>query len=84
VNDPNNDDQPGAGGNAGWDRFTPRMEAAISQNYEIDRSFSQVQDMFIPVFMRRYWFVYKPKTIESQGNAENDISLDQFHDQDND
>ena len=63
VNDPNNDDQPGAGGHAGWDRFTTGMETAIMENYEIDTSFSQVQEMFIPVFMRRYWYVYRPKSI---------------------
>jgi hypothetical protein len=62
VNDPHNDDQPGAGGHAGWDRFTNRMEAAIMENYDIDRSFSQIPDAYVPVFMRRYWFVYRPKS----------------------
>ncbi|MFH1677071.1 MAG: hypothetical protein ABIC40_08595 [bacterium] len=56
VNDPSNDDKPGAGGNAGWDRFTPEMEKAISENYEIDRNFVN------PIFMRRWWFIYKPKS----------------------
>ena len=56
VNDPSNDDKPGAGGNAGWDRFTPEMEKAISGNYEIDRNFAN------PIFMRRWWFIYKPKS----------------------
>lgn len=60
VNNPYNDDQPGAGGHAGWDRFTPRMEAAIGENYEVDMSFSQFPDIYVPVFMRRYWYVYKP------------------------
>ncbi|MCX6645595.1 MAG: glycosyltransferase family 39 protein [bacterium] len=62
VNDPHNDDQPGTGGHAGWDRFTNRMEAAIMENYDIDRSFSQIPDAYVPVFMRRYWYVYRPKS----------------------
>jgi hypothetical protein len=62
VNDPYNDDQPGAGGHAGWDRFTPGMENAIIENYVIDKSVSQIQDAFIPLFMRRYWFFYRPDT----------------------
>jgi hypothetical protein len=54
VNDPNNDDRPGAGGNAGWDRFTKEMESAIRDSYEIDASVS-------PIYMRRLWFIYRPR-----------------------
>lgn len=54
VDDPGHDDRPGAGGHAGWDRFTPRMERAISENYEIDTNVS-------PIFMRRWWFIYRPR-----------------------
>jgi hypothetical protein len=53
VNDPNNDDKPGEGSNAGWDRWTPAMEYAIQQNYRLDTNVS-------PIFMRRYWFIYRP------------------------
>ena len=58
VNDPNNDDRPGAGGNAGWDRFTKEMESAISESYEIDGTVS-------PIYMRRLWFIYRPKAHDS-------------------
>jgi hypothetical protein len=54
VNDPNNDDRAGAGGNAGWDRWTVEMEKAISDTYEIDKTVS-------PIYMRRTWYIYRPK-----------------------
>jgi len=53
VNDPTNDDRPGVGTHAGWDRFTPSMERAIADNYRIDYAVS-------PIFMRRWWFIYRP------------------------
>jgi len=53
VDDPSHDDRAGAGAHAGWDRFTTEMEEAISANYELDPAVS-------PVYMRRYWFIYRP------------------------
>ncbi len=57
VNDPTHDDRPGAGGYAGWDRFTPGMEEAIKMSYEIDPAAG-------PIFMRRWWFIYRPRETE--------------------
>jgi len=62
------DDTPGYGNNAGWDRFTPAMEAAISENYSYDssmlREITTDEGRFIqvvPFYMRRYWFIYRPE-----------------------
>jgi hypothetical protein len=54
VNDPGNDDRPSTGDYAGWDRFTSQMEDAIKESYTIDRSVG-------PIYMRRLWFIYRPK-----------------------
>lgn len=54
VNDPYSDDRPGAGSNAGWDRWTEEMERVIGDSYEIDKTVSPLQ-------MRRLWFIYRPK-----------------------
>jgi len=64
VNDPMNDDRPGVGTHAGWNRFTEAMEVAIAENYEIDFDIS-------PIYMRRLWFIYKPIR-EEEPNLEND------------
>jgi hypothetical protein len=63
VDDPSHDDRPGAGGHAGWDRFTPEMERAISENYEIDTDIS-------PIFMRRWWFIYRPRPEPDESEEE--------------
>jgi len=61
VDDPNHDDLPGIGTNAGWDRFTPEMERAISENYELD---PDAIDLYATWdrYMRRRWFIYRPAT----------------------
>jgi hypothetical protein len=66
VNNPYHDDRPGAGGYAGWDRFTPEMEQAISGSYEIDPNIGTI-------FMRREWHFYRPKQAgpEYVGGIEN-------------
>ena len=60
VDDPNNDDRPGVGGNAGWDRFTVEMEGAIKESYELDPDSIDLYRNFEP-YMRRQWFIYRPK-----------------------
>jgi len=60
VDDPNNDDRPGVGGNAGWDRFTVEMENAIKESYELDPDAIDLYRNFEP-YMRRQWFIYRPK-----------------------
>ena len=51
------DDKPGVGGYAGWDRFTPEMEAAIRENYEPDRAVGRI-------YMRRDWHFYRPRSVD--------------------